>query len=174
MVRIVAGGRYGYYRSRNPECHEHAYIQPKVPSGEACGFNLMNFGAPGWKEAVFAVVVILALYVGLALIRLLQPRTAETRTEMPPAPDQTLLRGLQTELVGLRAQMEALQAACDGLRDDVDQLKASRAVSPQYNDALSLAQRGGHAEDIAEACGISIGEAELVCALARSRGGADA
>lgn len=172
MVRIVAGGRCGYYRSRNPECHERrAYRQLTTPAGDACGLRLMDFSAPGWKEAVFAVVVILALYVGFALIRLLRPKIPEPRKEMAPAQDDTVLRGLQMELVGLRAQMETLQAACDGLRDDVEQLKASRAVSPQYNDALSLAERGGHAEDIAQACGISVGEAELVCALARSRRG---
>lgn len=126
----------------------------------------MDFGAPGWKEALFAAVVILALYVGYALLRLTKPGA-------PPsvaAPiDDAPLRGLQTELVGIRAQLDALQAGFDALRSEIEQIKAARAVSPQYNDALSLAQKGVAPESIAESCGISIGEAELVCALARGR-----
>ena len=127
----------------------------------------MDFSAIGWKEALFAVVVILALYVGFALLRLIKPRTAA----MPPAApvDDAPLRGLQTEMIGVRAQLDALQAGFDALTSEIEQIKAARAVSPQYNDALSLAQKGMRPEDIAETCGISVGEADLVCALARSR-----
>ena len=127
----------------------------------------MDFSAIGWKEALFAVVVILALYVGFALLRLIKPRTAA----MPPAApvDDAPLRGLQTEMIGVRAQLDALQARFDALTSEIEQIKAARAVSPQYNDALSLAQKGMRPEDIAETCGISVGEADLVCALARSR-----
>ena len=119
--------------------------------------------APGWKEAAFAVVVILAVFVGFAVLRLLRPKSPPQ-----PAREDPLLRGLQTELLGVRAQLDAMQADLDALRAELERLKAERAVSPQYNDALSLARKGMHAEDIAQACGISIGEAELVCALART------
>lgn len=126
----------------------------------------MDFGAPGWKEAALAVIVILAVFVGFAVLRLLRPKS-------PPQPASAqadpLLRGLQTELLGVRAQLDALQAELDAMRAELERLKAERAVSPQYNDALSLARKGMHAEDIAQACGISIGEAELVCALARTQ-----
>jgi hypothetical protein len=126
----------------------------------------MDFTALGWKEALFAAVVILALYVGFALLRLTRPKS----TNPPPAApiDDAPLRGLQTEMVGIRAQLDSLQAGLEALRGEVELIKAARAVSPQYNDALSLAQKGMRPEDIAETCGISIGEAELVCALARS------
>jgi DNA-directed RNA polymerase specialized sigma24 family protein len=112
-------------------------------------------------------VVILALYVGFAVMRLIRPGRA---VAPPAAPiDDAPLRGLQTEMVGVRAQLDALQSALDALRGEVEQIKAARAVSPQYNDALSMAQKGMRPEDIAETCGISVGEADLVCALARSR-----
>lgn len=127
----------------------------------------MDFAALGWKEALFAAVVILAVYVGFGLLRLIKPKSV---VPPPPAPtDDAPLRGLQTEMLGVRAQLDALQASVDALKSEVDQIKAARAVSPQYNDALSLAQKGMRPADIAEACGISIGEADLVCALARSR-----
>lgn len=53
------------------------------------------------------------------------------------------------------------------LRAEVAELKAARRVSPQYADAMALAQRGLTAQDLADRCGISLGEAELVSALAR-------
>lgn len=122
----------------------------------------MDFSALGWKEALFAAVVILALYVGFALLRLIRPASAAPIEDAP-------LRGLQTEMLGVRAQLDSLQADFAALKGEVEQIKAARAVSPQYNDALSLAQKGMRPADIAETCGISIGEADLVCALARSR-----
>ena len=40
-------------------------------------------------------------------------------------------------------------------------------MSPLYNEAMVLAQKGVDAAGIAGQCGISIGEAELVAALSR-------
>lgn len=126
----------------------------------------MDWSALGWREALFAVVVILAAYVGFALLRLVKPRSQSP----PPLPiDEAPIRGLQTEMLGLQAQLEDLQAGYQVLKGEIEQIKAARAVSPQYNEALALAQKGMRPPDIAEACGISIGEADLVCALARGR-----
>lgn len=127
----------------------------------------MDFTTLGWKEALFAAVVILAVYAGFALLRLTMPKSATPPVPVAPI-DDAPLRGLQTEMLGVRAQLDSLQAGLEALRAEVEQIKAARAVSPQYNDALSMAQKGMRPEDIAETCGISIGEAELVCALARS------
>jgi hypothetical protein len=52
------------------------------------------------------------------------------------------------------------------MREEIEQLKAARNVSPLYNEALNMAQHGLNAEGIASRCGISIAEAELVAALA--------
>ncbi|MCX7170695.1 MAG: DUF2802 domain-containing protein [Proteobacteria bacterium] len=56
-----------------------------------------------------------------------------------------------------------------GLKENMAQLKAARRVSPQYNEAMQLAQRGMAARDIADECGISLGEAELVLSLSRNK-----
>ena len=53
------------------------------------------------------------------------------------------------------------------LRGEIGELKAARTVSPQYADAMALAQRGLTAQDLADRCGIALGEAELVWALSR-------
>lgn len=90
---------------------------------------------------------------------------------VPAAPPQESApqQGFNAEL--LRTQMESeirqLQDEVLALRDEISELKAARRVSPQYADAMALAQRGLTAQDLADRCNISIGEAELVAALAR-------
>lgn len=82
------------------------------------------------------------------------------------------------ELARLRFQVEALEAANAALREDFEiarealtaeiaALRNARSVSPQYGEAVVLAQRGLESDAIAERCGISVSEAELVAALAR-------
>ena len=91
----------------------------------------------------------------------------ERKAQAPDAPpakfgDQLLRSGIEAELQQLRSELA-------GLKDNVAQLKAARRVSPQYNEAMRLAQRGMNVHDIAEECGISMGEAELVLALSRNK-----
>jgi hypothetical protein len=51
---------------------------------------------------------------------------------------------------------------------DVRQLKLAHNTSPMYAEAMTLAQQGVSAANIADRCGISLGEAELVVSLAQS------
>lgn len=53
------------------------------------------------------------------------------------------------------------------LREEVKELRALRNISPQYAEALGLAQQGMSAQQIADRMGISLAEAELVHALSR-------
>ena len=69
----------------------------------------------------------------------------------------------------VEAELERMRNEVSGLKDTIAQLKAARRVSPQYNEAMALAQRGMDKQNIAEECGISIGEAELVLALSRNK-----
>lgn len=80
-----------------------------------------------------------------------------------PSFDEHLFRSsVETELQQLHNEVAALKEA-------LAQLKAARAVSPQYNEAMLLAQRGMKAQSIADHCAISIGEAELIVALSRNK-----
>lgn len=72
---------------------------------------------------------------------------------------------LRTELVAMRLDMNELQAAKERPPQYV------RPVSPQHSEAMLLAGRGIAAAQIADHCGISVAEAELVCALARAEDG---
>ncbi|WP_374243419.1 DUF2802 domain-containing protein [Zoogloea sp.] len=78
---------------------------------------------------------------------------------------------LRSELVALRLDMNELQAAHDRALAQ-PQPQYVRPESPQHSEAMLLAGRGIPAAQIAEHCGISVAEAELVCALARAEGGA--
>jgi len=69
----------------------------------------------------------------------------------------------------VEAELERMRNEVSGLKETIGQLKAARRVSPQYNEAMALAQRGMDKQNIAEECGISIGEAELVLALSRNK-----
>lgn len=80
----------------------------------------------------------------------------------PSFEDQLFRTNVEAELQQLREEVAELRTA-------LAQLKASRRVSPQYNEAMLLAQRGVGAQSIADQCAISIGEAELVLALSRNR-----
>ncbi|MBS0372694.1 MAG: DUF2802 domain-containing protein [Proteobacteria bacterium] len=116
-----------------------------------------------------------------------------------PAPDEAeVSRELlnELEIQQLRQDMTRLRADCDFLRrelavmrHDVDQLgeqarseqqaaqtarertQYTRPVSPQHSEAMLLAGRGMSAAQVAEHCGISVAEAELVCALAKAESG---
>lgn len=109
-----------------------------------------------------------------------------------PAPeDDTVSRALlnELEIQQLRRDLSQLQTECDFLRRelaatrrDLDALRDAQQVareqappvqyvcpvSPQHSEAMLLAGRGFDAAKIAEHCGISVAEAELVCALARA------
>lgn len=91
----------------------------------------------------------------------------------------------------MRRELERLQARCDaqdrviaGLRAEVEDLRdrlasppaqaaspapESSAISPEYDAPLVYARQGLDAAAIAERCGITLAEAQLVCAMAGAR-----
>lgn len=96
--------------------------------------------------------------------------------ECPLPPDfarELAHSSLELEVQHLRREAEKLRAEMTCLAEEVRHLKASRNVSPAYGEAMTLAQQGEPPAGIAAQCGISVGEAELVAALARSEPGLD-
>ncbi|MCG3168372.1 MAG: DUF2802 domain-containing protein [Candidatus Desulfobacillus denitrificans] len=131
-----------------------------------------NFGL---REFVIGTAVLLGVYSGIVIIRLARlsrPRPpgqaaskpVEPVWNQPPAQfgEQALKTGIEAELAELRGEVAAL-------KEKVSLLEAARNVSPQYGEAVTLAQKGMAAPQIAERCGISVAEAEMVCALSRAR-----
>lgn len=67
----------------------------------------------------------------------------------------------------LEREVRLLRKQVDELRAELEELRAVRNISPQYAEAVALAQRGLTAQDVADRMGISLAEAELVHALSR-------
>jgi hypothetical protein len=65
----------------------------------------------------------------------------------------------------LRNQQTRLAEELNRVRDELSALRAASRVAPAYAEAVSMVQRGLDASAIAERCGISVAEAELVRAL---------
>lgn len=74
-------------------------------------------------------------------------------------------------LAELRRELDEVREQLRTNREQVDADPGTRGASPEYNEALVFARRGLDAETIAERCGITVAEAELVQSLARSQAG---
>ncbi|HLA36585.1 MAG TPA: DUF2802 domain-containing protein [Rhodocyclaceae bacterium] len=107
-----------------------------------------------------------------AHVPLTAPAAAKDKRKASPtnaAFAQELARSnLELEVQRLRKEDANLRNELTRLSEEVAQIKAARNISPLYSEAMSLAQQGVEAESIADQCGISMGEATLVAALARS------
>lgn len=128
----------------------------------------MDLAAIGWREAALIAIVIVAAYLGYALMRLSQLKIQSGAATAAPQPAQPASKfGEQQFMRAVEAELEQMRAEIAALREELGKLKTARMMSPQYADAVTLAEQGADARAIAERCGISVGEAELVLALAR-------
>lgn len=75
---------------------------------------------------------------------------------------------LRGTIVQQQAALNALSRGVDGLREQIDAMATPRAAR-EYDEALICARRGFGVEAIAERCGISVAEAELLRSLAGQR-----
>ena len=78
----------------------------------------------------------------------------------------------QRDLVALQqSEIDRLVEDVSALRDELDAQASGVASSPEYSEAMVLAGQGLNAEMIAERCGITLAEAELVLAIGRNEEG---
>lgn len=80
---------------------------------------------------------------------------------------------LTAELNGQRALNNELHREINELREQLQSLLTGQNISPEYSEPLMLAQRGMGVDELAEHCGISVAEAQLLCSLAASRRAAE-
>lgn len=69
----------------------------------------------------------------------------------------------------VETEMQRMRDEMARMHQEMEELRASRRVSPQYAEAMELSQRGLTAQDVADRLGISLAEAELVQALSRGK-----
>ncbi len=81
----------------------------------------------------------------------------------PDFAGQLAWREIEAEVGQLRMEVAALRRELDELRNE----RVQRRMAPHYAEAAALAERGFDARGVAEECGISVAEAELVLAMSR-------
>lgn len=79
-----------------------------------------------------------------------------------PSPFAATLAATELEL-----EVRQLRAEVEELRLELAEVKQAQRISPLYADAAALAHRGFDALGVAEECGISVAEAELVLAMSK-------
>lgn len=122
-----------------------------------------------WRELLVVVILVLAVYVAEMLLfmrsggkrqRLKLWRGDESGSGTP---------GRETRL--LREEVEDLRNELAELRGEVDVLKTLQASgNSPYAQAIEMAKEGHDVGEVAAACGISRGEAELIVAVHRAEG----
>jgi hypothetical protein len=75
----------------------------------------------------------------------------------------------RSRLEELAAEIAALREQVAGLSTDVSSVRRAPQSSGQYREAVEMAEQGLDAAAVAENCGISRAEADLIVALYRSR-----
>lgn len=102
-----------------------------------------------------------------------EPRQGALADEMPlrssaaPSVQPASPFAAQLAWTELEAEVGRLRAEVGALRQELAEVKVARRISPLYAEAAALAQRGFDARGVAEECGISVAEAELVLAMSR-------
>jgi len=120
-----------------------------------------------WRELLIVVVVVLAVYSAEMLLLLRSKRGG--RHGKPDA------AALQPRFEALENEIEELREQLLSFKEQLDQLKATpppqanMSPSSPYSQAIQLAQQGADVSEIAENCGISRGEAELIVAMHQSK-----
>lgn len=98
-------------------------------------------------------------------------RNGKSFDSEPVFADELERSKLDIEVQRLRREVEILRAETTRIAGEIRYLRTARNVSPLYSEAMTLAQQDVPVAGIADQCGISIGEAELVAALARGEPG---
>jgi hypothetical protein len=108
------------------------------------------------------VLVIALAAIGLYVVELMSFLRATRRQAEQERRTQQRLDLMDAELTALRERVSGLSA-------DVDAVRRAPQSSGQYREAVEMAERGLDAVSVAESCGISRAEADLIVALYRSR-----
>jgi hypothetical protein len=111
-----------------------------------------------WSQVLIVALAAIGLYV-VELVSFM--RTARRHAEREKLTHERL-EAMSAELAAMKETIETLASALDGMR-------RSPQSSGQYREAVEMAERGLDAAAVAENCGISRAEADLIVALYRSR-----
>lgn len=112
------------------------------------------------------MLVIVAAAIGLYVIELMAfLRAARRQIEAE--------KRIQERLDAMTAELGSLREQVTGMGTDINAVRRAPQSSGQYREAVEMAEQGLDASAVAENCGISRAEADLIVALYRSRGSLD-
>lgn len=137
-----------------------AYAEVAAASGTQAAFAVPPAPSPEWEE----VKELFDAEPAAASLPSAQPSDGEGRAGGfgEHLAEHLVRSDMEMELQRMRDEMQRMS-------QELEELRAARRVSPQYAEAMELAQRGMSAQDLADRLGISLAEAELVHALSRGR-----
>lgn len=124
-----------------------------------------------WQQLLYISLVLLLFYVAELLLFLRKSSRQRSRS----ASDTDALARQGEEIANLRREVETLKVRLAAMlvHSPVEpSLSAGlhAADDTPYSQAIRLAQQGMDADKVAEQCGISRGEADLIVALYRTTG----
>jgi hypothetical protein len=111
-----------------------------------------------WRELLLVVAVVLAVYIAEMLLMmrtnggLRKPRWLAMINE----------KRVEAEL---RSEIETLRERVERLEESLPLQVGTEEFDTPYNRAILMARQGAEASQLAEACGISRGEAELIVSM---------
>lgn len=143
------------YRLRGPRTR----AEPALGQATRCaGGWILSSLTLSWYQVLVIVAVALGFYL-LELVLFL--RVARRLSVSSAAHDQ--------RFDALAAALAALREENSGLAAELAAVRRAPQSSGQYREAVEMAQQGLDSADVAENCGISRAEADLIVALHRSR-----
>lgn len=126
-----------------------------------------------WRELLLIVVVVLAIYMAEMLLLLRAPKSGGRflgrRGGIENKALAQRLENLESGLDDVRRQLAGMEALLARQGETAPPEEAPPAVRTPYGQAIELARQGVDVVDLAESCGISRGEAELIVAMHRTR-----
>ena len=111
-----------------------------------------------WPQVLVIALAAIGLYV-IELVLFMRATSRQAERE----------RLTSQRLEAMAADLGALQARADALAKELDAIRRGPKSSGQYREAVEMAEQGLEASAVADSCGISRAEADLIVALYRSR-----
>ena len=111
-----------------------------------------------WYQVLVIALAALGLYA-IELVSFLRAARRQSQQE----------QRMQERLDGLTAELGALREQVNALATDLNAVRRAPPSSGQYREAVEMAEQGLDAAAVADNCGISRAEADLIVALYRSR-----
>jgi len=111
-----------------------------------------------WAQVFVIAIAAIGLYV-IELVLFMRAASRQAERE----------RITNLRLETMEMQFAALQERADALSKELDAARRGPKSSGQYREAVEMAEQGLDAAAVADNCGISRAEADLIVALYRSR-----